>query len=100
MPVRKVTQIHINYVGLALLDLNLSISNNWTASCVVTFYLVAALWGRIYFQSRNHSVIMKEGREEIQIRNLLTYQQALSEVMGTLLEPDTLRMRKGGKTGT
>ena len=43
---------------------------------------------------------MKEGREEIQIRNPLTYQQALSEVMGTLLEPDTLRMRKGGKTGT
>ena len=60
-----VTQLPVKQVGLAITNPNLSDLDNWTASCIVIGHLIADLRGRTEFNTRNHTLLLQEGRWEI-----------------------------------
>ena len=68
--------------------------------CNITFHLVVALQGHTEFCNRDHVMRLKEVRSAIQLRNTLTLQQALANVMGTLLPPEAHCMCRCTKTVT
>ena len=51
---RGVTRLTLKQAGLALPDPTLTAPENWTASCVVTVHLVAALRGQVEFRTAYH----------------------------------------------
>ena len=65
---------------LAFPDWNLSSPENWAESCVETRHLVAALWGRKYFWSRYHAMIIKVVRTEIWKWNTTNSKRVLAKV--------------------
>ena len=48
--------------GLAIPDLVKTAPENWTASCVITGHLVAALRGHVVFLTADHSACLRGGR--------------------------------------
>ena len=50
-PGRGVTRLPVKQAGLALPDPTLTDPENWTASCVITGHLVAALRGQMEFRT-------------------------------------------------
>ena len=49
VPEREVTRLPVKQAGLALLGPSQMAPENWTASCVITGHLVAALRGQVEF---------------------------------------------------
>ena len=64
-PNRGVTCLPVKQVGLALSNPTLTAPENWTASCVITGHLVAALRGQVEFQKADHSAYLREGRTAV-----------------------------------
>ena len=54
VPERGVTRLPVKQVVLALPDPSQTAPENWTASCVITGHLVAALRGQVEFQTADH----------------------------------------------
>ena len=50
-----VTCLPVKKAGLALPDPKNTAPENWTASCVITGHLVAALKGQVEFRTADHS---------------------------------------------
>ena len=65
IPWRAITVMPLKQAGIDLLDPTLKVGANWTASCVITRHLVAALRGMDKSRSGNHYLPMGEVREEI-----------------------------------
>ena len=53
-----VTRMPVKQSGLALPDPTLMAPENWTASCVITGLLVAALRGQVEFRTADHSACL------------------------------------------
>ena len=64
IPVREVTGLPVNQYGIALPDPTQTAEANWVVSCVITEHLVAALCQTDAFWSRDHSLLIGEGRDE------------------------------------
>ena len=63
---REITRLPVNQAGLALPDPIQTAPENWTASCVITGYLVAALRGQVVFRTADHSACLWGGRVAVQ----------------------------------
>ena len=58
VPERGVTRLPVKQAGLALLNPSQTAPENWTASCVITGHLVAALRGQVEFRTADHSACL------------------------------------------
>ena len=65
IPVRAITSLPVKQAGIAIPNPTRIDGANWTASCVITGDLVAALCGTAEFRLGDHALLMGEGREEI-----------------------------------
>ena len=59
-PERGVTHLPVKQTVLALPDSTLMAPENWTASCVITGHLIAALRGHGEFRTEDHSACLQE----------------------------------------
>ena len=55
VPEREITFLPVKQASLALPNQIQTAPENWTASCVITGHLVAALRGQVEFWTANHS---------------------------------------------
>ena len=65
IPGRSITSLPVNQDGIALTNPTHTTGANCTVSCVVTGHLVAALCRMAKFRSRDHNLLVGEGRDEI-----------------------------------
>ena len=65
VPERGVTHLPVKQAGLDPPKPSQTVPENWTASCVITGYLVAALRGQVELQTADHSACLREGRTEV-----------------------------------
>ena len=63
IPARAITSLPVNQAGIALPNPTQTAVANWTASCIITRHLVAALRGTSEFRLRDHALLMGGGRE-------------------------------------
>ena len=61
VPERGVIRLPVKQVGLALTEPSQTDPENWTASCVITRHLVAALRGQVELRTADHSTCLQEG---------------------------------------
>ena len=54
VPERGITRLPVKQAGLALPDPTQTSPENWTAPCVITVHLVAALRGQVEFGTGDH----------------------------------------------
>ena len=59
---RANTRLLVKQAGLAILDPVQKAPENWTASCVITGHLVAALRGQAAFRTSDHTACLRGGR--------------------------------------
>ena len=84
--VRAVTHPPVKQAVLDLPDPSQTAPENWTASCVITGHLVAALRGYVEFQTADHSACLQEGQTEVWRRGQQRAEEALtSELEGALV---------------
>ena len=67
--------------GLALPDPLKTAPENWTASCVITGHLVAALRGQVIFRTADHSACLRRGRLAVRHRGEQRAEEALTEAL-------------------
>ena len=92
IPGRVVTGLPVNQAVIALPKPTMTTGSNWTASCVITGHLIAALRGTAEFWSGDHALLMVEGRDEIRRRHAEAAEMALGEDQSTTSMEDALRM--------
>ena len=72
---------------LALTDPTLTSPENWTESCVITGYIVAALRGQVEFQTADHSACIRQGRTAVRPRSTQRAEEALAAtITGVLVQ--------------
>ena len=81
VPERGVTGLPVKQVGLALPDPSQTASENWTASCVITGHLVAALRGQVEFRTADHSACLREGRTTVGRRGQRWAEEAMTAAL-------------------
>ena len=79
---RGVTDLSVKQAGLALPDTTYTAPENWTASCVITGHLVAALRGQVEFWTEDHLACLHEVQMAVWRRS----QQRAEEVLAATLE--------------
>ena len=62
IPGSAITGLPFKQTGISLPDPNRTVGANWTASCMITGNLVAALRETAKLRSGNHALLMEEGR--------------------------------------
>ena len=62
VPERGVTRLPVKQARLALPDPSQTAPENWTASCVITGHLVAALRVQVEFRTADHLACLRVGR--------------------------------------
>ena len=77
LPTRENTRLPIKQAGLAIPDPVLTAPENWTASCVITGHLVAALRGQTTFRTADHTDCLMGGRLAVRHRGELREEAAL-----------------------
>ena len=81
VPERGVTRLPVKQAGLALPDPSQTAPENWTASCVITGYLVAALRGQVEFRTADHLACLREGRTDVWQRRQQGAEEALTATL-------------------
>ena len=54
---------------------------NWTASCVITSHLVAALRSQEVFRTADHLDCLREGRTAVRKRSVLLAEETLTDTI-------------------
>ena len=67
--------------GLALPDPVNTSPKNWTASCLITGHLVAALRGQVIFRTADHSACIWGGRLAVRHREEKRVKEALTAAL-------------------
>ena len=80
-PSRGFTRLTVKQAGLSLLDPTNTAPENWTASCVISGHLVAALRCQEEFQTVDHSTCLQEGRTAVRKRSVLLEEEALAKTL-------------------
>ena len=63
------------------------VPENWTASCVITVHLLAALRGQEYFRTTDHSACFRDRRTAVRKRSILLAEEALvKNLVGALVQ--------------
>ena len=78
---RDITRLPVKQVGLALTDPTQNPPENWTASCVITGHLVAALRGQVEFRTAEHSACLREGWTAMRRRRQSWAEEALAAAL-------------------
>ena len=65
VPERGVTNLNVKQAELALPDPSQTAPEKWTAPCVITGHLVAALRGLVEFRTEDHLSCLREGRTAV-----------------------------------
>ena len=99
IPGRVVTCLPVNQAGIALPDPTQTVKDNWTASCVITGHLVAALRGTAEFWLGYHDLLIGEVRDEIRQRHAEDTETALGEAQAVASTEDARRMGQIMRTG-
>ena len=81
MPGRGVTRLPVKQAGLALPDPSQTAPENWTASCVITGHLVAALRDQLEFRTADHSACLWEGWTSVRRRGQIRAEEALTAAL-------------------
>ena len=89
----------MNQSELALPDPTKTYPEKWTASCVITGNLVAALRGQEEFHTDNHYEILREGRGEVQNQNIVCLEVALEETLAGAPTQVACHLQRVKKTG-
>ena len=99
VPERGVTRLPAKQAGLALSDPSQTAPENWTASCVITGQLVAALRGQVEFWMADHSACLWEVRTAVRRRGQIRAEEALTAALegGPVLHAH--RLQRAAKTG-
>ena len=99
VPERGVTRLPVKQAGLTLTDPYQTAPENWTASCVITGNLVAALRGQVEFRTAYHSFCLWEGRTDVRRRGQIRAEEALTAALEGALVLHTSRLQRAAKTG-
>ena len=81
LPTRDNTRLPVNQAGLALPDPKQTAPENWTASCVITGHLVAALRVQVVFQTADHSACLRKGWMAMQHQGEKRAEEALTAAL-------------------
>ena len=91
VPDRGITRLPVKQAGLALPDPTQTAPENWTASCVVTVHLVAALRSQLELRTADHLACLREGRTAVRRLGQIWAEEAL---MTALEGPPVLHARQ------
>ena len=81
VPGQGVTFLTVKQAGLDLPDPTNTAPENWTASCVITGNLIAALRGQEELRTTDYTAFIREGQGEVQNRNIIRSKAALAETI-------------------
>ena len=76
-----ITCLPVKQAGTALPDSTVTDPENWTASCVITGHLVAALRVQVEFQTADHSACFLEVRTAVRRRGQIRAEEALTAAL-------------------
>ena len=93
LPTRENTRLPVKQAGLAIPDPDLTAPENWTASCVLTGHLIAALRGQTTFRRADHTACLRGGRLAVRHRGALR-----AALEGAPVQQERC-MRRAAKTG-
>ena len=99
LPTRDNTCLPVNQAGMAITDPVNTAPENWTASCVITGRLVAALRGQAAFRKADHTACLRGGRLAVRHRGEEQAEEALTAALEGGLVLQARRMRRAAKTG-
>ena len=85
--------------SLALPDLVKTASENWTASCVITGHLVAALRGQVVVRTAYHMACLRRGRLAVRHRGEQRTEEAMTAALEGAPVLQARRIRGAAKTG-
>ena len=98
-PGRGVTRLPVKQAVLTLPDTANTAPENWTASCVITGHLVAALRGQVDFWMADHSACLQEGQTAEQKQKVLLSEVALEETIAAPPAQGARCLQYATKTG-
>ena len=98
MPERGVTCLPVKQAGLALPDPSQTAPENWTASCVITGHVVAALRGQVELRTADHSACLREGRTAVRRRGQIWAEEDLTAALEGALVLHARRLQRATKT--
>ena len=81
VPERGITRLPVKQAGLDRPEPSQTASENWTASCVITGYLVAALRDQVEFRTADQSACLREGRTAVRRRGQRRAKEALTAAL-------------------
>ena len=99
IPRRVITGLTVKQAGIALPDPTWTAGVNWTASCMITGHLVAALRGTVEFRSGDHALLIGEEREDICWQHTEDAENALGEAWVSVLKTDARQLGRIQRTG-
>ena len=99
VPKREITRLPLKQAGLALPHPIHTAPEKWTASCVITGYLVAALRGQVKFQTADHSACLQEGRTSVWRQGQIWAEEALTATLEGPLVMHARLMQRAANTG-
>ena len=96
---RGITCLPVKQTGLTLPDPRLMDPENWTASCVITGNIVAALMLQDEFKMENHAEFIRERREYVRKRNERRSEESLTETLAGAPVLVVRHLHQATKTG-
>ena len=99
VPEQGVTRLPVKQVGLALPDPSQTAPENWTASCVITEHLVAALRGQVDYGTADHSACLREVRTVVRRRGQIRAEEALAAAVEGAPVLHAHRLQRAAKNG-
>ena len=90
LPMKGNTRLLVKKAGLAIPDPVLTAPENWTASCVITGYLVSALRGQTTFRTADHTACLRGRRLAVRRKGV---QRAEAALMAALEGPPVQQAR-------
>ena len=99
VPERGVTRLLVKQTGLALPEPSQTAPDKWTASCIITGHLVAALSGQVEFRTAHHLACLRESRTAVRRRGQRRAEEALAATLVGAPVQCACRLRRATNTG-
>ena len=99
VPESRATRLPVKQAGPDLPDPSQTAPDKWTASCVITGHLVAALSGQVEFRTEDHLACLREGRTAVWRRGQRRAEEALTAALEGAPVLHARHLRQATKTG-
>ena len=99
LPTRENTRLPVKQAGLAIPDPVLMAPEKWTASCVITGDLVAALRSQTTFRTADHTACLRGGRLAVRHRGVLRAEAVLTASLEGAPVQQARHMQQAAKIG-